>query len=89
MQFIVAFANEKIFNIQAKSIVGAKRMANSLRVAIGSDAVYVIGRETGEIWKRERFINEDSSGWTKWMRVDNYVSGKREHKNDSKKTGNF
>ena len=37
MQFIVAFANEKIFNVEAKSIVGAKRMANSLRVAIRKD----------------------------------------------------
>ena len=77
MQFIVAFANEKIFNVEAKSIVGAKRMANSLRVAIGSDAVYVISRDTGEIWKRERFINANSSGWTKWMRVDNHASAKK------------
>jgi len=77
-KFIIAFANEKIFNVEAKSIIGAKRIANSLRIAIGSDAVYVISRETGEIWKRERFINEDSSGWTKWMRAENHVSAKKE-----------
>lgn len=43
MQFIVAFANEKIFNVEAKSIVGAKRMANSLRVAIRKDERWPAG----------------------------------------------